>query len=72
MNLPINNVHPQLCITIKDPSLERKASEFSHNCKTYLQQVSIYLKGLLHSPFNESNYFCGSRCELKWQTDPYL
>lgn len=72
MNLFINNADPQLCIPIKHPSLEGNVCEFSHDCKTYLQQVFIYLKGLLHSLFNESNCFCGNRCELKWQTDPYL
>jgi len=72
MNLAINNVDPQLCIPIKDPSWGRKVCEFLHDCEIYLQQVSVYLNGLLRSPFNESNRFCGKRCELKWQTDPYL
>lgn len=64
MNVSTNNVDPQLCILINDPILDRNAREPSHDSKTYLRRVAIYLKGLLHSPFNESNCFCGNRWEL--------
>lgn len=68
MNLPINNVDPQLCMPIKDTSLERSMWIFTWLWNSFIASIYI-LKGLLHSPFNESICFCGNRCELKWHTD---